>query len=197
MHSWYYISHYRHPGVHFFKAFFHSDRKIDHSEWGLSRENKHIFVIKIPDTPSQVANAKIPKKDMATKYANQNTKYANQNTTFVATSRTFWRTFYRLKKYGGVPGMVLCNIWSVMLQWTTSRVENKTPPCLHSVMGDREVSFFNLGSWVIKGISANLKRILDHHRSPWHITPNWSHGCTCVLFHISPDFSNSLSSKWQ
>ena len=34
--------------------------------------------------------------------------------------------------------------------------------------------------------SSNLKRIFDHHRSPWHITPNWSQGCTWLSsFHIS------------
>ena len=78
-------------------------------------------------------NTKYPKQN--TKYANQNIKYAKQNTKytkyaislktnvnlhtkiliyavlsreiFVANLRTFWRTFYRPKKYGGVPKMTI------------------------------------------------------------------------------------------
>ena len=78
-------------------------------------------------------NTKYTKQN--TKYAKQNAKYAKQNTKytkyaislktnvnlhtkiliyavlsqeiFVANLRTFWRTFYRPKKYGGVPKMTI------------------------------------------------------------------------------------------
>ena len=67
-------------------------------------------------TKHQVHQTKTKFSNKNTKYAKQNTKYAKQNTKywftlfcreiiFVANLRTFWRTFYRPKKYGGVPKM--------------------------------------------------------------------------------------------
>ena len=67
------------------------------------------------DTKYAKQNTKYAKQN--TKYAKQNTKYAKQNKIliyavlsreiFVANSRTFWRTFYRPKKCGGVPKMTI------------------------------------------------------------------------------------------
>ena len=69
-------------------------------------------------TKHQVHQTKTKYANQNTKYAKQNTKYAKQNTKywftlfcreiiFVANLRTFWRTFYRPKKYGGVPKMTI------------------------------------------------------------------------------------------
>ena len=69
-------------------------------------------------TKHQVHQTKTKYANQNTKYAKQNTKYAKQNTkywftlfcreiNFVANLRTFWRTFYRPKKYGGVPKMTI------------------------------------------------------------------------------------------
>ena len=65
--------------------------------------------MKIPDTPD-TPSQKTKYANQKTKYANQNTKYANKNNKYanqivVANLRTFWRTFYRPKKCGGVPKM--------------------------------------------------------------------------------------------
>ena len=76
-------------------------------------------------TKHQVHKTKTKFFNQNTKYAKQNTKYAKQSTKywftlfcrqiiFVANLRTFWRTFYRPKKYGGVPKMTIIrydNVW--------------------------------------------------------------------------------------
>ena len=80
------------------------------------------YVKKTPNTPKNTKYAKkytkyanktptTPKKN--TKYAKKNTKYSKilqifiyavlSRKNFVPNSRTFWCTFYRPKKYGGVP----------------------------------------------------------------------------------------------
>ena len=77
-------------------------------------------------TKHQVHQTKTKFFNQNTKYAKQNTKYAKQNTKywftlfcreiiFVANLRTFWRTFYRPKKYGGVPKMTIIRYGCVLL----------------------------------------------------------------------------------
>ena len=79
-------------------------------------------------TKHQVHQTKTKFFNQNTKYAKQNTKYAKQNTkywftlfcreiNFVANLRTFWRTFYRPKKYGGVPKMTIIRYGNAPLVW--------------------------------------------------------------------------------
>ena len=86
-----------------------------------------MYSVRQKNTKYAKQNTKYAKQN--TKYANQNAKYAKQNTKcansikrvcqtnnywftlfcrdaiFVANLRTFWRTFYRPNKYGGVRKM--------------------------------------------------------------------------------------------
>ena len=78
-----------------------------------SRQTKRLSMINktlIMPRKKQVRQQNIKYDNQNTKYANQNTKYANQKVRlfcreaiFLANLRTFWRTFFRPKKYGGVP----------------------------------------------------------------------------------------------
>ena len=79
-------------------------------------------------TKHQVHQTKTKFSNQNTKYAKQNTKYAKQNTKywftlfcreiiFVANLRTFWRTFYRPKKYGGVPKMTIIRYGILRYFW--------------------------------------------------------------------------------
>ena len=91
-------------------------------------------------TKHQIHQTKTKFSNKNTKYAKQNTKYAKQNTKywftlfcreiiFVANLRTFWRTFYRPKKYGGVPKMTIIRYvrrrrpcWLQQLLWLFSNL---------------------------------------------------------------------------
>ena len=73
------------------------------------RQTKH----QVRQTKHIVRQPKYQVRQIKAKYTKQNTKYAKQiyavlsREIFVANLRTFWRTFYRPKKYGGVPKMTI------------------------------------------------------------------------------------------